>query len=160
MVKMRTPVICAGFCLLATACLPDPTKDATSLCRPALDNYFVSIDQMKWDVFPEIFTEDATVTLRDGTYEGLDEIKAYFVGRDPQPNIIHHLTTAAIKQTSDNQAVGVVYVLIQGEAQLPDGTNKAMLYSGYYEDEYVLTETTCKISKRKLNARFLHPLGG
>ena len=132
----------------------------TTACRLSLNKYYVRTDAADWTVINEVFTHDAEVTLRDGTYNGTDELIAYFEARDPAPNIIHHLTSTMFHITGEQTAKGTVYILIQGSSA-PDESDgnrneRGLMYSGIYSDEYVIEDGVCRISKRVLRPRFLH----
>lgn len=154
---MKTYIaLAAALSVSACAALPNAGPSHTELCRTTLNNYFIAIDQHNWDILPVTFTADATVQLRENTMNGLDELRAYFEAREPQPDIVHHLTTSTFEATGANTGEGIVYLLLQGYMPLPDGGQVRVIYSGQYEDEYLIEGGTCKISKRTLSDKYLH----
>jgi len=152
--------------LIGGCASPEPSDaDIATLCRMTLDNYYIETDRGNWDVLKETFSADAEVTLLDQayapiTYSGLEELTAYFEARNPPPNIIHHLTSASFEKTGSNTASGVVYILLHGELPVSTGESKGAIYSGFYEDEYRVEGGACKITKRKLNTKFVHLFAG
>lgn len=155
----KTIGLAAALAVSACATQPapaSPLQTATDLCRTTLNNYFIGIDNHDWSILPKTFTEDTVVILRENTMTGLEELEAYFLAREPQPDIVHHLTTTKFEVTGANTASGIVYLLIQGHMDLPNGEKRRVFYSGQYADNYVISGGQCKISKRQLTDKYLH----
>lgn len=115
-----------------------------------LIRYATGIDRRDWDLFRSCFTEDCHADYGPiGTWHGRDEITEWMrETHEPCGHTLHRITNPAVTFGADG-ATARSYV----EALILMADNRSGVRAeGFYDDEFVATDTGWRIARRHFTA--------
>ena len=149
MIKRLSLILALCIGLIPASYAGDVYRD----CMNLVTDYAFYRDRFDAVGFSEIFTEDASLSVGGQTWLGRDNIRARIEGLDSSTKIRHLMSTIRIEPIDEHHASGVSYATIYSA---PAGSNSVEGFAiiGEYHDDFVLTESGWKISKRELKSVF------
>lgn len=122
-------------------------------CSNLVTDYAYYRDQFNAEQFANLFTEDASLTVVNQTWNGRAEIRQRIEDLKTGSTIRHEMSTIRIVPVDDDHATGVSYATIYAA---PAGVNTVSGFAlmGEYHDEFVRTNDGWKISKRELVTKY------
>jgi hypothetical protein len=119
--------------------------------------YFRAIDQQRWDLFAELFTEDVHVDVSDDMAAmGLDPARGITVGRErfvrnvartlEGVSTVHHGHMPEIEVVAPDRAAAIFAMF--DRLEFPDG--RVQTGYGHYDEEYRLDGGAWRIARMKL----------
>ena len=122
-------------------------------CINLVTDYAYHRDRYDAVSFSNLFTEDATLKVGNGSWEGRSNIRARIEGLDSSGSIRHLMSTIRIEPIDELHATGVSYATIYTSAAGSNST-EGFAIIGEYHDNFVLTDDGWKISSRELKPVF------
>jgi len=122
-------------------------------CSNLVTDYAYHRDQFNAKEFANLFTEDASLTVVNQTWEGRADIEQRIVALQTGSTIRHEMSTIRIVPIDDDHATGVSYATIYSAAAGVTSVNGFVLM-GEYHDEFERTADGWKISKRVLVQKY------
>ena len=122
-------------------------------CSNLVTDYAYHRDQFNAKEFANLFTEDASLTVVNQTWEGRNEIEKRIEGLKTGSTIRHEMSTIRIVPIDADHATGVSYATIYS-APAGETTVKGFALMGEYHDEFVRTPEGWKFSKRVLFSKY------
>jgi uncharacterized protein (TIGR02246 family) len=124
--------------------------------------YFRGIDTKDWDLWGDVFTEDATLTIADIGMDmaGRDAIVQGVSGALTGATTVHHGHMPEIKITGPDTARGIwaMYDYVEWPP-LEDGSRVGLHGYGHYHEEYVRQDGTWRIARSRLERLRTDSLG-
>ena len=133
-----------------------PSSQASDVYRDCINlvtDYAYYRDRFDAIGFSNLFTEDASLKVGNGTWEGRSNIRARIEGLDSSGSIRHLMSTIRIQPVDALNATGVSYATIYTAAAGSNST-EGFAIIGEYHDSFVLTDDGWKISNRELRSVF------
>jgi len=106
----------------------------------------------------ELFTDNATLTIRDNTFTGKQAIHDRIANQQQAPLTQHLMSTIRIVEQSATSATGVSYATVYIAPRTADGSPsrvKGFAGIGEYHDRFVRTPKGWRIAERKLVMRMV-----
>ncbi len=122
-------------------------------CANLVTDYAYHRDRYDAVAFSNLFTEDASLKVGNGSWEGRANIRARIEGLDSSGSIRHLMSTIRIEPIDELHASGVSYATIYTSAAGSNST-EGFAIIGEYHDDFELTDSGWKISKRELKSVF------
>lgn len=128
-------------------------EDVFWACSNLVTDYAYHRDQFNAEQFANLFTEDASLTVVNQTWNGRMEIKQRIEDLKTGSTIRHEMSTIRIVPVDADHATGVSYATIYAA---PAGVNTVSGFAlmGEYHDEFVRTDEGWKFSKRELISKY------
>lgn len=149
MIKRLLLVIALGAGLVPASYAADVYRDCINL----VTDYAYHRDRYDAVAFSNLFTEDATLKVGNGSWEGRSNIRARIEGLDSSGSIRHLMSTIRIEPIDELHATGVSYATIYTSTAGSNST-EGFAIIGEYHDNFVLTADGWRISKRELKPVF------
>ena len=128
-------------------------NDVYWACSNLVTDYAYHRDQFNAKEFADLFTEDASLTVVNQTWEGRAEIEQRIEGLKTGSTIRHEMSTIRIVPIDEDHATGVSYATIYSAPAGQTSVNGFTLM-GEYHDEFVRTADGWKFSKRVLISKY------
>ena len=115
-----------------------------------LYRYAWMVDERKWELIPEVFTEDATIDyVSTGGKAGPVRETLAWLDRalKPWPINMHVITNIAPEISGDRATARSCFMAPMGRAK-PDGSQETITNAGYYFDKLVKTPRGWRIKER------------
>jgi uncharacterized protein (TIGR02246 family) len=116
--------------------------------------YFRGIDTKDWDLWADVFAEDATLAVPEigMSIAGRDAIVQGVSGALVDATTVHHGHMPEIEITSPTTATGIwaMYDYVEWPA-LEDGSRVGMHGYGHYHETYVCHDGTWRIASSRLD---------
>lgn len=115
-----------------------------------LYRYAWMVDERKWELIDQVFTEDATIDyVSTGGKAGPARETLQWLDRAlaPWPINMHVITNIAPEIEGDRATARSCFMAPMGRAR-PDGTQDIVTNAGYYLDKLVRTQRGWRISER------------
>lgn len=122
-------------------------------CINLVTDYAYHRDRYDAVAFSNLFTEDASLKVGNGSWKGRSNIRARIEGLDKSGTIRHLMSTIRIEPIDELHATGVSYATIYTSAAGSSST-EGFAIIGEYHDSFVLTANGWKISNRELKSVF------
>ena len=154
---MRNLAFLSAFIMVAmpSAALANAWPDE---CEAVVLDYAYYRDRPDADAVAGLFAEDAVLQVLGSEYTGREQIRGRILAGVGGPIFRHMMSTIRIFAIDDDHATGVSYVTVYsappGEGPVPVDTFAAV---GEYHDQFVRTETGCKIKRRDFVPVFVPP---
>jgi len=132
---------------------PSYAADVYRDCSNLVTDYAYFRDKFDAVGFSNLFTQDASLSVGNQTWEGRDDIRARIEGLDKSGSIRHLMSTIRIEPIDELHASGVSYATIY-TASAGSNSTEGFAVIGEYHDSFVLTDDGWKISKRELKSVF------
>ena len=128
-------------------------RECTRLCN----DFIFNIDRRNYDELLELFAPDPVLDRTGTVYKGLDGLRTFLAGRPDDMYVRHTSSNIRIDMTGPRTARGTSCATMfrataQPDAALPLPTS--MLVFAEYEDDYALSDSGWKISRRKITVVF------
>lgn len=149
MLKRLLLIVSLSFGLIPAAYAGDVYRDCINL----VTDYAYHRDRFDAAEFSNLFTEDASLSVGNQTWEGRSNIRARIEGLDKSGSIRHLMSTIRIEPIDELHARGVSYATIYTAAAGSNST-EGFAIIGEYHDRFVLTDDGWKISNRELKSVF------
>lgn len=122
-------------------------------CSNLVTDYAYHRDQFNAKEFANLFTEDASLTVVNQTWEGRANIEKRIEDLKTGSTIRHEMSTIRIVPIDADHATGVSYATIYSA---PAGATSVSGFTlmGEYHDEFVRTAEGWKFSKRVLVSKY------
>ena len=132
--------------------------DAKRACEELIVRYTHIADFGPGKEMAELFTADGVWKSHEATYDGRDEIDAFFSSRDGEPGKSRHVcTNIHVRVTGVATAEALSYFTIyhypEEKPRVPDLEQQPVIL-GEYRDNFRLTEHGWKISHRQVDISF------
>lgn len=128
-------------------------EDVYRDCINLVTDYAFHRDRYDAESFANLFTEDASLTVGNQTWDGRDNIRERIEGLNSSTTIRHLMSTIRIVPVDGLNATGVSYATIYTASE-GSSTAEGFAIIGEYHDEFVLTEAGWKIKNRVLHPVF------
>lgn len=120
--------------------------------KEVLYRYSIMVDRRRWELIPEVFTEDATIdytSVGSGGKEGPARSMLEWLDKslEPWPMNLHLISNEIIEIAGDTAKSTCCFNAPMGRKK-QDGSSFFLTNAGYYEDELVRTEAGWRIRKR------------
>lgn len=120
--------------------------------KEVLYRYSIMVDRRRWELVPEVFTEDATIDYTSvgsgGTKGPVGPMLEWLEqSLEPWPMNLHFITNEIIQIDGDTAKSTCCFNAPMGRKK-KDGSGFFLTNAGYYEDELVRTEAGWRIRKR------------
>ena len=153
-----------GKLALLSACLVAITPSVgvadawPDACEAVVLDYAYYRDRPDADAVANLFTEDAVLQVLGREYAGRKAIHDRIVAGEGGPVFRHMMSTIRIFPVDGDLATGVSYVTVYS-APGEDGPVPVESFAavGEYHDEFVRTESGCKIKRRDFVPVFVPP---
>lgn len=149
MLKRVLLILSLSFGLIPTASAGDVYRD----CFNLVTDYAYHRDRYDATAFSNLFTEDASLKVGNGSWEGRNNIRARIEGLDKSGTIRHLMSTIRIEPIDELHASGVSYATIY-TASAGSNSTEGFAIIGEYHDSFTLTDDGWRISKRELKSVF------
>lgn len=128
-------------------------EDVYRACSNLVTDYAYHRDQFNAAEFSNLFTENASLTVVNQTWEGRSNIEQRIEGLKTGSTIRHEMSTIRIVPVDEDHATGVSYATIYS-APAGETTVTGFVLMGEYHDEFVRTAEGWKIDKRVLISKY------
>ena len=132
--------------------------EARRACEELIVRYTHIADFGPRETMVELFTDDAIWTSNEATYDGRDEIDAFFSGHRPPTKSRHVSSNMLVTLTGPDTAEGFSYFTLYrhtGEKpRVPDLDGQPLIV-GEYRDQFRLTDGGWKIARREADVGFV-----
>lgn len=149
-----------SLCLALAGCSSTTTQpNATQACEALVLDYAYYRDredlQQAAAGVAGLFTQDATLTVNDQSFQGREAIFERIANQRDAPLTAHMMSTIRIFSQSSKRATGVSYATVYVAAKRGQNPVTAASFTavGEYHDEFVLTPEGWRIAKRKFITR-------
>lgn len=149
MLKRALLVLSLSFGLVPAVYAGDVYRDCINL----VTDYAYHRDRYDAAAFSSLFTEDASLKVGNGSWEGRNNIRARIEGLDKSGTIRHLMSTIRIEPIDELHASGVSYATIY-TASAGSNSTEGFAIIGEYHDNFTLTDDGWRISKRELKSVF------
>lgn len=142
--------------ILSLSLVLTPAAHANDVYRDCINlvtDYAYHRDRYDAVAFSNLFTEEASLKVGNGSWEGRSNIRARIEGLDSSGSIRHLMSTIRIEPIDELHATGVSYATIYTSAAGSNST-EGFAIIGEYHDNFELTDSGWKISKRELKSVF------
>lgn len=149
---IRKLMLIAALCFSAST-TSFAAEDVYRACSNLVTDYAYHRDQFNSVEFSNLFTENASLTVVNQTWEGRSNIEQRIEGLKTGSTIRHEMSTIRIVPVDEDHATGVSYATIYAA---PEGETSVsgFVLMGEYHDEFVRTAEGWKISKRVLVRKY------
>ncbi|MDA0280077.1 MAG: nuclear transport factor 2 family protein [Proteobacteria bacterium] len=149
MIKRLLFVVTLSIGLIPASYAADVYRD----CANLVTDYAYFRDRFDAAEFSNLFTDEASLSVGNQTWEGRNNIRARIEGLDKSGSIRHLMSTIRIEPIDELHASGVSYATIYTSAAGSNSTEGFALI-GEYHDNFELTDDGWKISKCELKSVF------
>jgi hypothetical protein len=149
MLKHVLLILSLSFGLIPAAFAGDVYRDCINL----VTDYAYHRDRYDAVAFSNLFTEDASLKVGNGSWDGRSNIRARIEGLDSSGSIRHLMSTIRIEPIDELHASGVSYATIY-TASAGSSSTEGFAIIGEYHDNFTLTDDGWRISKRELKSVF------
>lgn len=149
---IRKLMLIAALCFSAST-TSFAAEDVYRACSNLVTDYAYHRDQFNSVEFSNLFTENASLTVVNQTWEGRSNIEQRIEGLKTGSTIRHEMSTIRIVPVDEDHATGVSYATIYAA---PEGETSVsgFVLMGEYHDEFVRTAEGWRISKRVLISKY------